>query len=165
MRIYPIARYSRKHELREVRAKLESLGHVVQARWLDEPDGQSFEEATEDQLAEYAANDWEDLEDAAVVLYFSGSGRHGGMHVEFGLALGSDTDIIIIGERENLYHYLGEIYSVHLVDTLDDAIALMAEWERINAEIVKEFGGLAESIDPYSLSPGLWVENLSSPCA
>lgn len=132
-RIYLASRYSRRLELCEYRDQLNAIGFTVQARWLDgghqlsnagTPIGESGEALVEGDdggksdesarlRAKFAQDDWEDVTLADLVISFtepprSNAGR-GGRHVEYGIALGMNKFVIVIGHRENIFHWLPQV--------------------------------------------------------
>ena len=114
MKIYLAATYSRHPEMREVRSTLESLGHIVTGRWINgnhEVTNKSYDRQGEI----FAIEDYEDLVASELVISFteeprstSGRGR-GGRHVEFGIALALNKSLVVIGHRENVFHYLPQV--------------------------------------------------------
>ena len=151
MKIYLAARYSRREELVGYRTQLEKLGHVVQARWLNgghqlsdkgTPIGENGEALVEDgdnstnpeaglRSAElrtkFAIDDWEDVNAAECVISFTEPPRskanRGGRHVEFGIALANKTPVIVVGHRENIFHWLP---AVEFFPTWDEAIKILS---------------------------------------
>jgi hypothetical protein len=130
-RIYLAARYSRREELCGYRAELEALGHTVTSRWLNGShqisdlgvplgdDGEALFEgdANTERAARlrqhFATEDISDVTNAQIVMSFtevprSGQSR-GGRHVEFGVALALDKVLIVVGPRENVFHWLPEV--------------------------------------------------------
>jgi hypothetical protein len=117
MRIYLAARYARIDEMRCVATTLTILGHQITSRWIlgaddltDEPIDEQEEKAIR---AAYAYRDREDLEQAQCCISFTESpsptmGR-GGRHAEFGIALERHLKLIVVGPRENLFHFLPEV--------------------------------------------------------
>jgi hypothetical protein len=147
MRIYLAARYSRREELCGYRKELEAMGHEVRARWLDGqhqisdagvPIGDSGEALVESDdvdgsraaelRARFAQHDWEDVIGADLVISFTEpprtSGSRGGRHVEFGIALARGARVIVVGYRENLFHWLPCVCFAH---TWGDLRSLMAQ--------------------------------------
>lgn len=128
MHIYLAARYSRREELLEYRAQLEALGHIVTSRWLNgshqidgngQPIGDAGERAVEtgsrhDLARHFAQEDVEDVVNAECVISFTeqprvpGSSR-GGRHVEFGIAQALGKRQIVVGYRENVFHWLAGV--------------------------------------------------------
>jgi len=130
MRIYLAAAYNRREELCEYRRQLQDLGHNVQARWLDgqhqldrngTPIGDHGEKLVEDGngfknaalRAKFAKDDWDDVTGADIVINFTeppgSTAARGGRHVECGIALALGTRVIVVGYRENLFHWLPQV--------------------------------------------------------
>lgn len=113
MKIYLCSRYSRRDEMREVRAVLARAGHEVTSRWLDtewnetEREGQVYSSAAPPEYRQqYAVADLEDVAAADCLIAFTEpprSGGRGGRHVEFGAALALGKRVVAIGFRENLF--------------------------------------------------------------
>ncbi len=63
--------------------------------------------------AKFAQDDWEDVCSAGLVISFTeqprSSASRGGRHVEFGIALGKGTPVMIVGPRENIFHWLPNV--------------------------------------------------------
>lgn len=147
MNIYLAARYSRRLELCEYRSHLVALGHFVPARWLNgghqlgtdgTPIGENGESLVEDgstnvSAAElrfkFAQDDYEDVTAADLIVSFtelprSGHSR-GGRHVEFGIGLGLGTPLIVVGYRENIFHWLPQVtFFDHWVPALEHITCL-----------------------------------------
>jgi hypothetical protein len=129
MRIYLASRYSRRLELCEYRTQLIALGFDVQARWLNgghqlsnegTPIGDNGEKLVEEGgvnaaalRAHFANDDWEDVTQADCVISWTepprSSANRGGRHVEFGIALAMKKRCIVIGYRENIFHWLPQV--------------------------------------------------------
>lgn len=113
MKIYLCARYSRLDELQQYAALLRAEGHLVTSRW--HAGGHELSDvATDTDRARLAMEDAGDLALADTVIAFTEApdspGRNrGGRHVEFGIALEQRKRIIIVGPRENVFHYLPRI--------------------------------------------------------
>jgi hypothetical protein len=114
MNIYLASRYSRFPEMAEYAATLRDLGHIVSSRWiLGDHDLRAHGEAEADYYQSlWAAEDWEDLCTADTVISFTeppgdvpGRSR-GGRHCEHGIALALKKRCIVIGFRENVFHWL-----------------------------------------------------------
>lgn len=140
--IYLASRYSRREELAKYRDELRADGHLVQARWLDgghqlsdlgTPIGDSGEALVEsgdcnraaELRAKFADDDWQDVNSAEIVISFTepprSSANRGGRHVEFGIALARGARCIVVGYRENIFHWLPQ---VEFVETWEQARAL-----------------------------------------
>lgn len=143
VRIYLASRYSRRLELCEYRNQLKELGFDVQSRWLDgkhqldnvgKPigdDGEALVEEGECERAaklrsEFAQDDWEDVNAAQIQINFTepprSSANRGGRHVEFGIALAKGARVIVVGYRENIFHWLPE---VEFYETWEQAKAVL----------------------------------------
>lgn len=137
--VYLAARYSRREELCEYREHIQSMGFLVQARWLEgghqladngDPIGEGGEALVEGDAhgtsAKFARDDWEDVTSAEIVISFTEPPRskanRGGRHVEFGIALARGARVIVVGYRENIFHWLPQ---VEFVGTIGDALALL----------------------------------------
>lgn len=165
MKIYLAARYSRRLELCGYRTELEALGHTVQARWLNgehqlsnegTPIGESGEALVEagacDEAAKlrarFALDDWEDVNAAQCVISFTeaprSSANRGGRHVEYGIGLANKARVIVVGHRENIFHWLPQ---VEFCETWAEAL------ERINvvapATEKYEHGWVTSANDEY----------------
>ena len=95
---------------------LQSYGVEVTSRWLDEP-------ANASAIGDYnaATIDLEDVKKADTLIFFAENPLvgvpRGGRHVEFGYALalmqsgewGTIERILVIGEKENVFHNLEEV--------------------------------------------------------
>lgn len=134
MKIYLAAQYSQKEEMRGYANILRGLGIEVTSRWLEEPHkpNTQMHEVTEEELAEYAKNDMQDVYVADLLVFFSQPSTtpvaRGGRHVEFGMALAFGMPILVVGPKENIFHLMK--YVRH-VDTFDDAIPLIVTEEAI----------------------------------
>lgn len=60
--------------------------------------------------SKFAQDDWEDVSAADLVINFTeaprSSANRGGRHVEFGIALARNARVIVVGHRENIFHWL-----------------------------------------------------------
>ncbi len=112
---YLAARYSIRDEIRVVRERLRSLGHVVTARWLDS-ESEGTGRLPADQLRTFAIECYEDIAAADHFILFTQDPKEpfhrGGRMVEFGLALRSplrtDDCIWVVGPVENIFVTLAD---------------------------------------------------------
>lgn len=111
MKIYLASRYSRMRELRGYREQLNAKGHVITSRWLDGE--HEAADGDESQWRRFAEDDCADIRRAECVISFTEPSTtptpRGGRHVEFGFALALHKQIIIVGHRENVFHYLEDV--------------------------------------------------------
>lgn len=109
-RIYLAARYSRIEEMRAFAERLEKVGHKVAARWLDGNHRLKENAPFDSQSMQFAKDDFQDVWRADVVISFTEEPRsvltRGGRHVEFGIGLAAHGRAVVIGPRENVFHYL-----------------------------------------------------------
>lgn len=128
MKFYLAARYSRHPEMQKCRDDLETLGHVVTSRWINgehQMVNDSMFSPGDEKIAErFAREDIEDIVAADCVISFTEPQRstnsRGGRHVEFGLALGRGILNVIVGPRENVFHF---IPGLAVYDTWEDCLA------------------------------------------
>lgn len=129
---YLAARYGRRLELTEYADQLRALGHQVTSRWLEgQHQADELEVAAAGAVHEvpeiarrFAEEDVADVIFADTLIAFSEPPRstasRGGRHVEFGMALGwvlagyktldgRRRRVVLIGERENVFHCLAEV--------------------------------------------------------
>lgn len=126
--VYLAGRYSRREELCGYRQELQAKGYRVQARWLDgnhqlsdagipmADNGERLAEASQraaELRLKFAQEDKEDVFGADIVINFTEPPRakpsRGGRHVEFGIALASGAMVIVVGYRENIFHWLDRV--------------------------------------------------------
>lgn len=141
-RVYLAASYSRRVELLQYRQDLELLGYTVTSRWLNgthqiaddgRPIGEAGELLVEGTSVETPAVELrrhflrEDMEDVAacdILVSFTEPPRsehsRGGRHVEHGMALAFRKYLVIVGPRENLFHWHPNTVQF---DTWDEALA------------------------------------------
>jgi len=101
-RVYIAALFSRRAEMEERANLLTRCGFDVVARWVyGGEDG-----LTREQIA---LLDIEDVDKADIVVSFTHPHGTvtpgGGRHVEFGYALAKGKKVVLIGDRENIFHH------------------------------------------------------------
>lgn len=134
MKFYLASRYSRREELCGYARQLESLGHTIVTRWLagnnQIDDAGLSAEAKQEERIRFATEDLADLMAADICLSFTetprGTNSRGGRHVEFGAALAKGLRCVIIGPRENVFHYLPE---VEIYSDFQTFLAELAKWQ------------------------------------
>ena len=122
--VYLSARFERRDELNQYRLELEALGLKVTSRWLetDPPPGRRL---TEEEWQALAAVDCEDVQRATWFIGFSDPPelRHGmARHVEYGMAVALGRRVIVVGEREHIFHRLPD---VAVVEDWGEALRLL----------------------------------------
>jgi nucleoside 2-deoxyribosyltransferase len=115
MKVYLANRYSQKDVMKLAAKELKAKGIEVTSTWPDEshePDAQ-MSQISEAHLVEYAYRDLLEISQADMVVFFSVDPTtatvRGGRHVEFGYALGLRKPIIVVGPKENIFHYTSEV--------------------------------------------------------
>lgn len=110
MKIYLAASYSRFKEMQECANQLKTGGHEMVSTWINGEDcayDDSISDGTIDPklASEFASRDIREICCADTIILFTGGGR-GGRHWECGFGHFLMKRIIIVGEREHLFHYL-----------------------------------------------------------
>jgi hypothetical protein len=116
VKFYLAASYARRREMQGIAAALEAFGPQVTSRWVrgdHELDDGLTNEAKAGLNARFGGEDIEDIHAADVVVSFTeppqSAYARGGRHVEFGVAVASGKRLIVIGYRENVFHWLPQI--------------------------------------------------------
>lgn len=109
--VYLAAPYAWKDKLQAYRKELTDASIVCTSRWLDEPHKPTTQigDLPDGEFTKYAAQDFQDVVSADVLVFFTDPTKtivRGGRHVEFGIALASGLPVFVIGEKENIFHYL-----------------------------------------------------------
>lgn len=118
MKIYLAGNFVRREELSGYANLLTQDGHEITSSWLlpgkDHLDnGTDFLTDDPNEIRSWALRDVQDVVDSDVFVCFANDGHgRGGRHVEFGMAYTKGCAIYLVGERENVFHYL---HSVHVV--------------------------------------------------
>jgi nucleoside 2-deoxyribosyltransferase len=125
-KVYLAARYQEHPRMRQWRKFLESSGFTVTSRWINGNHSIDVDVERDVQSARFALEDLEDLDAADVMVLWNppehhGSGR-GGRHVELGYALALGKPVMLIGIRENVFHWHK---GVRVADSLTDAIDVL----------------------------------------
>lgn len=148
--IYLAARYSRHLEMQDYAKELMQQGYTVTSRWIwgghQVNDHELKSPAESEQRRRFAHEDLDDVLDADTLIFFSEPQRtptRGGRHVEMGIAIGNGMRVMIVGEKENIFHALDESYVEHY----DDWSALMLQleteqWRRMNDDAMNQFNYL-----------------------
>lgn len=129
MKIYVAGKFGMREKFRSTRDRLRALGHEVTSRWLDDNEGGSSASAGSAEKSEAAATeDVEDVRAADAVMFFSmpvGSlNTGGGRYFELGLAFSEGKRLIVVGEKETIFHHLPEM---EVYDSEDEALGALGE--------------------------------------
>lgn len=118
MKVYFAAQYALKDILKTRVEELTDRGIEVTSSWLDEPHSPTvkLDDVSATHLRHYAVMDLDDIYRADKMIFFSEDPNkgvvRGGRHVEFGYALALGKPILVVGPKENIFHYLPEIQFV-----------------------------------------------------
>ena len=125
--IFIAASLPRILEARRLRDQLVGRGFIVRARWLDDRaavEGArrgTLQYVTDDEHMQYWAGvDFEDVLHCATLIQITGDNEtRGGRHSEFGGALATGKRVILLGPREQIYHWH------HAVRVATDLLSLL----------------------------------------
>ena len=115
MKVYIASRFSRIHEAEHVvRPALEAAGWTVTSRWHREQASQPIDGAMAHHTAEenrfFASRDLEDVDAADALVLLTEEPEscwpRGARFVEYGYALAKGKVLILVGPRENVFHWL-----------------------------------------------------------
>ena len=117
--VYLAAPWQWRAEMIQVKEHLEVSGNViVNSTWLGPEDTDDLATLAneEDRCRKVAQRDFDEIDAADVVVVFSYPEMHGkgsgGRHVELGYALAKGKPVVLVGEKENVFHRLGSIRQV-----------------------------------------------------
>ena len=103
MKIYLATKYLAKERLLAPRDQITKLGHNVVSRWLDE----AADADTHHEMYQAAIRDLEDIRKAdLLILDTFDEDYRAGREVEFGMALGLNREVWLVGPRRNIFHHL-----------------------------------------------------------
>ena len=113
-RVYLAAPYSLKPLMEQYARELKEDDINVVSSWLEEPHPPDIQlwEVPAETHRQYAVRDIEDIHNSDAMVFFVDQTRslvRGGRHVEFGIALESNIPIFVVGDFENMFHYLPQI--------------------------------------------------------
>lgn len=115
MKIYLAARFARRDEIKQYAEELKAAGLVVTARWpySDHAPEWGMKEYTPAMSEEISQVDWDDLQAADTVVNFTEPpdflAPRGSRHVEFGAGLAWGKQSVVVGYKENFFHYRKEV--------------------------------------------------------
>ena len=127
MKVYLASRYGDRGVLVEVRGALFRVGVGVTSRWLDGHHG--IDAISNEERGRFAQEDLDDIDAADAFVLWNPRHHHrtgrGGRHVETGHALARRKRVILVGERENVFHYLPQ---VEVVKDFPSLMGLLDVW-------------------------------------
>jgi nucleoside 2-deoxyribosyltransferase len=119
MKVYIAGQFNTKDQRRQDARVLEEYGITVTSRWMYEtvPHTASIKDLPDTYHAETAAADLEDIDRADALLMFIPTDKElvdtplrtasrGGRHFEMGYAYRAGIMIYVIGNKENVFHFL-----------------------------------------------------------
>jgi nucleoside 2-deoxyribosyltransferase len=134
MKLYLAGRYSQKDEIAAIAKRLQFEGFAITSSWLEEPHapGTTLDQLSDTELAQYAQNDLNDIDEADAIVFFSVDPTiptvRGGRHVEFGYALAKRKAILVVGQKENIFHYLKKV--IRHFETVDELLPWLKGFAR-----------------------------------
>ena len=130
MKIYIAARFSKRPEANALAQELKEMGHVITSRWV-KPDSDHVaptglsQQAADSERQRFAVEDLEDVIacDCCVSLMEEPrNNSRGGRHVEFGIAVGLNKALVVIGPRETVFHHLPNVQHYETVSDFLDVV-------------------------------------------
>lgn len=110
-KVYLASRYANARMLQSVRRVLVDLGHEVTSTWIDAPvtndeDQRRDIDPDPSERGMWAEKDVADLLRSDTLVLIDPSGKRGGCYVEQGMAMAYGLDVIVVGQRTNVFTYL-----------------------------------------------------------
>lgn len=122
MKVYLANFFSKKAQVADYAEELKALGIGVTSRWFNEsiPHNAEMSEVPEAYHRETAVADVEDILNADAFVIFTSEPAdleaisksalaRGGRHWETGFAFAAGKEVILCGQRENVFHYLPDV--------------------------------------------------------
>lgn len=110
--IYLASSYVNKLHMREIRDKLQAMGHRVVSRWIDESYDPlvQIQDFSDVELSCIADRDMRDIKEATTLAYFTGENARGGAIKECGMAMGMALEgryiqTVVVGDRRDVFDY------------------------------------------------------------
>lgn len=141
MNIYIAARYALKDTITKVADALEAGGHKVLSDWHQEtysPDVK-VQDLPEVENRKMAYKDILQVRGADAMVFFAEhpdtATVRGGRHVEFGIALERGIPILVIGPKENIFHYVNSGRVRHY-ESVDEVLMALADLDITRTSMV-----------------------------
>lgn len=154
MKIYLSSRFEHRHFMKRYAEGLHNLGHEITSTWID---GESYVE-TEDNWR-HAEQDLHDVIVSEAFVTFNGidaeSPGTGGRHVELGVAISTGCHLLLVGEKENIFHYLNDIQVIPhpeveaaVAETVSNALLKFPDprLQRVNAKTMTQTRSMIERV-------------------
>jgi len=130
MKVYLAACFEQQEEIKAKADELAALGIHVTSRWRFED---SSLPETPERFDQCARVDLEDIRDADyLVVLTDQTSQRGGKHVETGYALGLGKPVMIVGRKENVFHYLKR------------GIVNVANWQEAVAKLISVVDAMSD---------------------
>jgi nucleoside 2-deoxyribosyltransferase len=120
IKVYLAGPYRARTILKDCADELDRIGYTVVCRWLD-GDHEGAPDAAADAPVEdrqrWAREDLQDVDACGVLVAFTAdavgkAGASGGRHIETGYALARNKTVVLVGEPENVFHWLPQVNRV-----------------------------------------------------
>lgn len=113
-RIYIATSFPRQKEANDLALSLVRDDTIIVSTWHEKDDKYAD---TPDQWKHRVLRDYKEVDSATILICLTGDERsHGGRHTEFGMALIKGISIVIIGPREQIFHYHPRVLQYDSVD-------------------------------------------------
>lgn len=129
LKIYIASRWDDRDDALMIKKFIEERGLICTSTWLTPHDEQSMDalkKAVIEKPRQRAIKDFEDIDASDVYLVYSPTKSHrngtGGKHVEMGYAMAKGKTCVLVGVRENIFHYHP---AVRVVDGVEAFLKLM----------------------------------------
>lgn len=144
MNLYLASRFSRQFELREYAKAFVAAGHTITSRWVEHHPGIT-DETTDEERRMIALEDVEDVKRSDYLVLFTEpagdpANKGSGHHTEFGIFYALNIPILIVGPRENLFHYLPGVYQVGSVESAVEYLQYALSRAPITEEWLRAIG-------------------------
>lgn len=156
--VYVASRFEDKDQARSVRDALVAAGVACTSRWLEEES--KTESSEQERRRYYAVMDLEDILSADALVLLDAPETHrtgtGGRHVETGYAIAAGKQVLIYGERENVFHSLPQ---VRAFSDLGELVEAAKGLPRARVTLVDEYQAFTRTTAKY---PGVGERTISS---
>lgn len=117
MKVYIAGPACEKDYVCHVKLLLQQSGFTVVSTWADQRDVGYEDPGVTERLAGAAVQDFKEVASCDLLLILSMTGSRGGMHSELGIALALDKELILIGQRTQVFHYHHKVRQYDFIET------------------------------------------------
>lgn len=138
---YISARFTRKEEAQALAIKLRQLGYKITSTWHVQTQPEMLYRDNGKLISEFAQKDVDEVRAAKGIISLSEVEENpwgrGGRHVECGIAIERNMLWIVIGPKENIFHYLPGVIHYRTEEDFLDAMSAVRHvvWEEENAHV------------------------------